>query len=82
MNEPLLLSGFQVLADGRIPRARPRVTLAEAQQRADELRAELACRDVHPDVLAFCRAELLSTTTFTLSWRRPGMVDKPWVLTG
>jgi hypothetical protein len=45
----LLLSGFQVLADGRIQRARLAATLAEAQQRADDLRAELASRGVHPD---------------------------------
>jgi uncharacterized protein (TIGR02391 family) len=36
----------------------------EAQQRADDLRAELSRRDVHPDVLRFCRAELLDQNYF------------------
>jgi hypothetical protein len=36
-----LLSGFQLLADGRIQRASPAVTFAEAPQCADDLRAEL-----------------------------------------
>ena len=39
-------------------------TVREAQQRADDLRAELARRDVHPDVLASCRAELLQQNYF------------------
>jgi uncharacterized protein (TIGR02391 family) len=64
VNERLLLAGFRVLADGRIQRARPAATLAEAQQRADDLRAELARRGVHPDVLAFCRAELMQHNYF------------------
>lgn len=39
-------------------------TLSEAQQRADALRAELGRRDVHPDVLHFCRAELVQQNYF------------------
>ena len=39
-------------------------TVAEAQQRADDIRAELARRGVHPDVLRFCRAELLERNYF------------------
>jgi hypothetical protein len=34
-------------------------TLSAAQQRADAMRAELPRRKVHPDVLHFCRAELV-----------------------
>ena len=34
------------------------------KRRADDLRAELSRRNVHPDVLAFCRAELLQQNYF------------------
>lgn len=64
VNERLLLSGYQVREDGKVGRARPAATLIEAQQRADDLRAELARRSVHPDVLRFCRAELLQQNYF------------------
>ncbi len=64
VNERLLLSGFEVRDDGKVVRARVARTVGEAQQRADDLRAELARRDVHPDVLAFCRAELVQQNYF------------------
>lgn len=64
VNEKLLLAGFQVLKNGKVGKARPATTLGEAQQRADDLRAELARRDVHPDVLRFCRAELMQQNYF------------------
>jgi uncharacterized protein (TIGR02391 family) len=61
VNERLLLSGFE---DGKVVTVRAARTVGEAQQRADDLRAELARRDVHSDVLAFCRAELLQQNYF------------------
>lgn len=64
LNERLLLSGFEVAEDGKLHRAQAAATLAEAQRRADDLRAELIRRDVHPDVIAFCRAELLERNYF------------------
>ncbi len=64
LNERLLLSGFQVRDDGKVARVQAAPTLAEAERRADALRAELARRDVHPDVLHFCRAELLQRNYF------------------
>lgn len=64
VNERLLLSGFQVRDDGKVARVQAAPTLAEAERRADALRAELARRDVHPDVLHFCRAELLQRNYF------------------
>ncbi len=64
LNERLLLSGFRVLEDGKVARARAAVTLDETQRRADDLRAELSRRDVHPDVLRFCRAEPLQQNYF------------------
>lgn len=64
LNERLLLSGFQVRDDGKVARVRRAATLAEAEQRADALRVELVRRDVHPDVLHFCRAELTQHNYF------------------
>ena len=43
---------------------RQAATLSEAQRRADDLRTELSRRNVHPDVLAFCRVELLQQNYF------------------
>ena len=64
VNERLLLSGFEVRKDGIAVTVRAARTVEEAQQRADDLRAELARLDMHPDVLAFCRAELLQLNYF------------------
>lgn len=65
VNEKLLFSGLKVREDGKVVReTRAATTVAEAQQRAHELRAELIRRDVHPDVLRFCRAELLQHNYF------------------
>jgi uncharacterized protein (TIGR02391 family) len=41
-----------------------RERLSEAQRRAEELRADLTTRGVHPDVLRFCRQELLADNYF------------------
>lgn len=64
VNERLLLCGFRVREDGKVERVRASPTLAEAQQRADDLRAELQRRDVHMDVLRFCRVELVQQNYF------------------
>lgn len=64
VSERLLLSGYRVREDGKVARVARATTLSEAQQRADALRAELARRDVHPDVLHFCRAELVQQNYF------------------
>ncbi len=64
VNARLLLYGYQVLDDGQVAKATAARTVSEAQQRADALKAELARRDVHPDVLVFCRAELVQQNYF------------------
>jgi len=64
VNERLLLSGYRIREDGKVARVPRAETLSEAQQRADALRAELGRRDVHPDVLHFCRAELVQQNYF------------------
>lgn len=64
VNEKLLLSGYEVRPDGKVRQVVAAVTVGEAQQRADDLRAELSRRNVHADVIGFCRAELLERNYF------------------
>lgn len=64
VNERLLLSGYLVREDGKVARVSQAATLSAAQERASLLYAELARRDVHPDVLKFCRVELVLQNYF------------------
>lgn len=65
LNVNLALVGLQLHEDGRVARAPTRArTLDEAQDRADALGAELRRRSVHPDILVFCRAQLLQENYF------------------
>ena len=64
LNHVLVFSGLELGADGNLrPRTAAR-TLTEADERAGRLRAELSKRSVHPEVLKFCRAELLQNNHF------------------
>ncbi len=65
LNVGLGLSGLYVGEDGRVAKLANRArTLTEAEERADALGTELRRRNVHPDVLIFCRAELLPNGYF------------------
>jgi len=64
LNEVLAFAGYQLGEDGKLRVIEPAKTLTEAEERAGRLRAELQRRNVHPDVLAFCRAELLQDNYF------------------
>src|SRR5206468_5461252 len=64
MSIALAFSGLAVDAAGQIYAVDRAQTLSEAQRRADELRADLTTRGVHPDVLRFCRAELVADNYF------------------
>jgi uncharacterized protein (TIGR02391 family) len=59
VNKVLAFSGLTLGEDGKLRVALAAHTLAEAVQRANRLRKELQSRNVHPDVLRFCRTELL-----------------------
>ena len=63
-NVLLALKGVQVRPDGELIRVAKSTTVAEAQQRADHLKSELQRRNVHFEVLRFCRAELLDKDYF------------------
>jgi len=64
VNEVLALSGLELKDDGRLVRVAPSRTADDARARADRLRQRLRERGVHPDVLHFCRAELVQRNYF------------------
>lgn len=64
LNGALSFCGLSVEEDGRVVPVKKATTLTEAEQRADALRLSLQRRDVHPDVLEFCKAELLVDNFF------------------
>jgi len=64
INTPLAFSGYQVNERGDIVPITAARTLNEAEQRVDRLQSELRRRQVHPDVLKFCRTELLQENYF------------------
>lgn len=64
LNRALAFAGLAVEESGKLVAAEQAQTLTEAQRRADELRADLELRRVHPDVLRFCKEELLKDNYF------------------
>jgi uncharacterized protein (TIGR02391 family) len=64
INLALAFNGLSLGEDGKIRRVKIAKTIAEAEQRADELRGKLQDRNVHLDILKFCKAELLTDNYF------------------
>jgi len=64
LNQVLSFCGLSLGQDGRLREVTASRTLSEAQERANRLHRELLNRNVHPDVLRFCRAELLQDNYF------------------
>jgi uncharacterized protein (TIGR02391 family) len=64
LNQALAFAGLVVDETGELGKAERATTLPEAQRRARDLRADLEGRGVHPDVLVFCRAELVADNYF------------------
>lgn len=64
VNQALAFAGLIVDQDGSLKSGSAATTLPEAQCRARDLRADLEGRGMHPDVLVFCRAELLVDNYF------------------
>lgn len=64
LNAALLFVGLELCEDGGVRRTNAVSTLTEAENRANRLRTTLEDRDVHEDVLRFCRAELLHENYF------------------
>jgi len=64
LNRALAFAGLAVEPSGALILVDRAQTLSEAQRRASELREDLELRNVHPDVLKFCREELLAENYF------------------
>lgn len=64
LNVPLAFAGLSLGVDGTLREIDQARTLDEAENRARRLRSELVRRGIHPDVLRFCRAELLQENYF------------------
>ena len=64
LNTILVLSGFELGADGNLRRCQPAATLTEAERRADAIKAKFQGRRIHPEVLRYCRAELMQENYF------------------
>ncbi len=64
LNQVLSFCGLSLGEDGKLREITASRTLSEAQKRASRLHRELLNRNVHPDVLRFCRAELLQDNYF------------------
>lgn len=64
LNQALAFAGLVVDEAGNLAAIEAVQTLPEAQRRARDLRTDLEGRGVHPDVLKFCRAELLADNYF------------------
>lgn len=64
LNCALAFVGLHLTEGGEVKHAERATTLAEAETRADRLRAQLRDRCVHEDVLRFCRAELVQENCF------------------
>lgn len=64
INNVLAFVGFRFSDDGKFVRTSKAKSLSEAEKRASQLREKLQDRDVHTDVLKFCKAELLEDNYF------------------
>lgn len=64
LNKALSFAGLAVESNGELITVDKAQTLSEAQRRASELRDDLELRNVHPDLLRFCKEELLAENYF------------------
>jgi len=64
LNKVLSFQGLMLTEEGKLIKITASRTLSEALERAGKLRRELTSRKVHPDVLRFCKAELLQDNFF------------------
>jgi hypothetical protein len=65
LNEALAFCKMEVNEGGTLAPAKATAkTLGDARRRAQELRTDLLTRKIHPDVIAFCREELLEQRGF------------------
>jgi uncharacterized protein (TIGR02391 family) len=64
LNRILAFEGYQLGDDGQLSKTERVATIHEARAKAAQLRGKLEQRNVHPDVLKFCTAELVADDYF------------------
>ena len=64
LNQVLSFEGLRLSDEGKLEQCRQARTISDAKAAADQLRCKLIDRAVHPDVLKFCRAELVQANYF------------------
>lgn len=64
VNRALAFAGLACDAAGALAAAEQVQTIAQAERRAEDLRADMMRRGVHPDVVRCCRPELLADDYF------------------
>ena len=64
LNAVLAFSGIEYGPDGKFSRGKLAETIEEAEQRVRTIRAKFEGRRLHPEVLKYCRAELLQDNYF------------------
>lgn len=64
LNNVLSFCGYQIGEDGLLKTTSMVMTLTEAEKRAKNLKEKLITRNVHSNVLKFCKAELLQNNYF------------------
>ena len=64
LNVTLAFVGLEFRADGKFGVVSAAATLSEAEARANRLREKLSARGVHPEVIKYCKPELLQNNCF------------------
>ena len=64
LNTVLAFAGLEYGVDGKFRRQTAASTIAEAERRAKAIQARLQGRLIHPEVLKYCRAELMQHNYF------------------
>ncbi len=64
INNILAFHGLEFKDDGKFHTIKPVSTLTEAEKRAQNLKTSVSDRNLHEDLLRFCRAELLQDNCF------------------
>lgn len=64
INRVLLFAGYELSQEGTFAKVNRAKNLSEAEDRADRLSKELSHRKVHPEVLKYCKPELLQKNYF------------------
>ena len=64
LNEVLAFSGLELRTDGQFVRQKTAKTLDEAERRVRTIRGKFRGRQIHPEVLKYCKSELMRDDYF------------------